>query len=150
MSAAVRTADCQVVVEIDVQWRDLDVLAHVNNAEYIKWFESGRIEALARIELLNSDGMMPTDTTMGPILGSVMCKYLRPVGFPARVRVGVYLNRLGNASFDLFYVVELAATDEVVAVGESVLVQYDYEKQCSVPLSPTMKTRIQERLSRKS
>ena len=147
MENEIRVKDCQVSVEIDVQWRDLDVLAHVNNAEYIKWFESARIAALGRIELLSPEGRLPTRITLGPILGSVTCKYLQPVGFPARVRVGVYLSRMGGASFNLSYIVELIESGAIVATGDSVLVYYDYEKQCSAPLSDEKKALITERLS---
>ena len=147
MEAEVRVANCQVIVGIDVQWRDLDVLAHVNNAEYIKWFETARIEALARIELLTEEGRLPTRVSLGPILGSVSCRYIKPVGFPARVRVGTYLSRMGSSSFDLSYVVELLGTDEIVATGDSVLVHYNYHEQCSAPLSDALKSSIVERLS---
>jgi len=147
MEKEIRVDDCQVKVEIDVQWRDLDVLAHVNNAEYIKWFESARIAALGRIELLSPEGRLPTEASLGPILGSVTCQYLQPVGFPARVRVGVYVSRIGRASFNLSYVVELIDSGATVATGDSVLVHYDYAGQCSAPLSDEKKTLITERLS---
>ena len=42
----VNLEQCVVRISIDVQWRDMDALGHVNNAEYIRWFESARIAAL--------------------------------------------------------------------------------------------------------
>ena len=150
MNAEVSLSDCQVVVEIDVQWRDLDVLAHVNNAEYIKWFECARIAALERIGLLTPEGLVPKTATLGPILGAVGCKYLKPVGFPARVQVGTYLGRLGNASFNLDYIVSLASTNEVVALGDSVVVHYNYQTQRSEPLTDEIKATISDRLAPKN
>ena len=147
MDQSVGIANCQVVVHIDVQWRDLDVLAHVNNAEYIKWFECARIATLTRVGLLSADGVVHQTAKLGPILGSVECKYLRPVGFPARVSVGAYLSRLGNASFNLSYVVALEGTDEVVAIGDSVVVQFNYKTQRSEPMTEGLKNKIQELLA---
>ena len=147
MDQSVGIVNCQVVVQIDVQWRDLDVLAHVNNAEYIRWFECARIATLMRVGLLTGDGVVPASAKLGPILGSVECKYLQPVGFPARVSVGAYLSRLGNASFNLSYVVALEGTGEVVAVGDSVVVQFNYETQRSQPMTEALKAKIKELLA---
>ena len=135
--------ECPIVVSIDVQWRDLDVLAHVNNAEYIKWFESARIEALRDLGLLDDCGVVPTSAQVGPILGSISCRYLKPVGFPARVHIGTFPSRLGNSSFNLSYVVVLDSTKETVAVGDSVVVNYDYATKKSAPLSVSVRSKIE-------
>ena len=32
-----------VVIELPVQWGEMDAFGHVNNVVYLRWFESGRI-----------------------------------------------------------------------------------------------------------
>ena len=131
----IRIDDCSVLVTIPVQWRDLDALQHVNNAEYVKWFESARIIALQDLGLLDANGGVMSHLSVGPILASISATYLRPVTFPDTVRVGCYPTRVGRSSFDLNYIVWSNEQAAVVAEGHSVIVNYDYKEQKSSPLS---------------
>ena len=38
-----------VIVEIPVQWGELDAYGHVNNTVFFRWFESARIHILVAI-----------------------------------------------------------------------------------------------------
>jgi acyl-CoA thioester hydrolase len=113
-----------LALEIPVQWGDLDALRHVNNARYFTWFESARIAYIQRIGAASGVGV---GGEIGPILASVTCDYLRPVTFPATVRVGARVSEVGNSSLRMEYGVErVDAPDEPSARGTSVIVLVRY------------------------
>ena len=56
-----------IVITLPVQWGDQDVLGHVNNTVYLRWFESSRIADFERIGLSTA---ILTEK-IGPILASI-------------------------------------------------------------------------------
>ena len=139
MVSASKLQDCKIRVTIDVQWRDMDVLGHVNNAEYIRWFESARIKTLGHIEMFSESGRFKPGIKVGPILASVSCDFIAPVSFPETVTVGAYVSRIGRSSFSLGYVVTQASDGTVVARGDSVVVQLNYDTNRSEPFSDELR-----------
>ena len=92
------------------------------NARYFTWFESARIAYVQRI-----GAGVGVGGEIGPILASVTCDYLRPVTFPATVRVGARVSEVGNSSLRMEYGVErVDAPDEPSARGTSVIVLVRY------------------------
>jgi acyl-CoA thioester hydrolase len=113
-----------VVLEIPVQWGDMDALRHVNNARYFTWFESARI---AYIQRIGAQAGVGVGGEIGPILASVTCDYLRPIAFPATARVGARVSEIGSSSLRLEYAVERTdAPDDLCARGTSVIVLVRY------------------------
>ena len=70
-----------VRVPIQIRWRDLDALGHVNNAVFISYFEHARLAYIH--DLLGPDAktdrqtMLPVDFQI--ILAEVSCQYRSPV-----------------------------------------------------------------------
>ena len=112
-----------VHVTLPVQWGDLDALGHVNNTRYFTWFESARIALFERVGLANTGA----DLTVGPLLATTTCDFLRPLHYPDTVVVGARVSRMGNTSFTMEYAVERTAEPGVVvARGSGVIVTVDY------------------------
>lgn len=127
-----------IAVEIPVAWGDMDAYAHVNNAVYLRWFETGRIayfERLGLIERKDRDGV-------GPILARVAVDYLRPVTYPDSVRVDTTVTRIGRSSFVMGHRVLSKALEGEAATGESVIVVYDYARACSAPVDEALRAAI--------
>ena len=139
LMSQIRIEQCKVRVEIVVQWRDMDVLGHVNNAEYIRWFESARIATLGEVAMFSENGRFQDGVRIGPILASVSCDFLAPVNFPETVSVGAHVTRIGRSSFNLGYVVRQHSDQRVVATGDSVVVQLNYETGRSEPFSDALR-----------
>jgi acyl-CoA thioester hydrolase len=120
-----------VSISISVQWSEMDALGHVNNARFFTWFESARIALFERI------GVATTGPAgFGPILATTSCDFLRPVVYPATLRVGVRVSRVGETSIGMEYEVrDAAGLDEPYARGTSVAVIIDYRtmKKSRVP-----------------
>jgi acyl-CoA thioester hydrolase len=102
------------------RFRDLDPMAHVNNAVFLTWMENARIEFFRSLGAFDGVGM--SEMTM--ILARVEVDFRSPVSFGEQVRIGVRASRFGSKSFDLQY--ELRVAERLVAEAKTVLVAYDY------------------------
>lgn len=103
------------------RFRDLDPMAHVNNAVFMTWIETARIEFLRSLGAFDK----PDTGGMAMILARAEVDFRAPLGFGDEVEIGVRAGRFGTKSFDLEY--ELRSPDRVVAQAKTVLVAYDYE-----------------------
>ena len=113
-----------------VRFRDLDSLAHMNNAVYATFIEQ------ARIAFLSPQGA----DVENMILARLEIDFRSPVELDETVEIEVTPTRVGTKSFDLGYV--LRAGDRVVAEAKTVLVAYDYERAESVALPDKWKERL--------
>jgi len=122
--------DDSTSVTVVVQWSDMDALGHVNNARFFTWFESARIALFERI------GVGTAPAGIGPILATTSCDFLRPVVYPATLRVRARVAKVGETSIAMDYDVR-GADDraELHARGTSVAVLVDYRsmKKARVP-----------------
>jgi acyl-CoA thioester hydrolase len=109
----------------DVRFRDLDGMGHVNNAVFLTYMESARIEYLSTL----GAGPNPQGSL---ILARMEVDFRSPISMGERVEVGVRPARLGTKSFELEY--EVRADGRLAAEGRSVLVGYDYTRGESVEI----------------
>lgn len=111
-----------VTATIEVRWRDLDALGHVNNAVYFTYFEMARTRFLNKIR--ERRGVEDVDF----ILASVRCDFLSPVVFGEILTVGIRVPAVGRTSFEFEYEVRSANDGRPVARGRSIQVAFDYAK----------------------
>jgi acyl-CoA thioester hydrolase len=116
-------------LRLQVRWGDMDALGHVNNAEYLRYFEQ------SRIEWLDGLGYRTTGKGTGPILARASVTYLKPLAYPGEIEVRLYAARIGNASFTVTSdIVNGRDAAERFTEGEFVVVWVDYDASKSVPL----------------
>ena len=120
-----KLAEYRTVTCLPVQWGDQDAFGHVNNVVYFRWFES------ARIDLLNDcpSQVSMSGSGLGPILASIKCDYKRQLRFPDTVYIGSRISRVGRSSADISHAIYSRAQGEIVALGVSVIVVFDYTAQ---------------------
>ena len=128
-----------VSVEFPVHWGDMDSFGHVNNAVYLRWFESARIAYFREIrqEFVTPNGI-------GPILARMEIDYRLPVKFPDTVRCAATVTSLGNSSYRMAYRLHSEAHGSFAAEGDSVVVMVNYGTGRSVPLSDELRSAIQD------
>ncbi|MFQ5343638.1 MAG: acyl-CoA thioesterase [Anaerolineae bacterium] len=117
------------VVPVEVRFRDLDPLGHVNNAVFVTYLEAARIKY--RLHLMETTSL----DRLGLILAEMTCSYRSPAHFGEVLEVGVRVSEIGNKSFVMEYRIEERETRRLVATARSVQVAYDYETQQTIPLS---------------
>ena len=122
---------------IEVRFKDIDAMGHVNNAVIFTYFEEGR-KALFYETLKES---VPGGFNF--IIARPECDYILPVRLDHRLRLDMWVTAIGTKSFRLAYAL-VDATDEnhVFANGASVQVWYDYRQHQSVPVPQSLKTAL--------
>jgi acyl-CoA thioester hydrolase len=120
---------------VDVIFRDIDAMGHVNNAVYLTYMETARIRYLS--ELLGLAGL----EGLPFILAEITCSYRTPAFYGEQLHVGLGISRLGTKSFDIAYRIE---TDggRLVTTGRSTLVMYDYAAGQTIALSDEFRERV--------
>jgi acyl-CoA thioester hydrolase len=123
---------------IEVRWGDMDAMGHVNNTVYFTYCESARIELLKAVGGRRKD----EDSATGPTLVSTGCDYRREVRFPARLDIGVRVERMTERSFALEYGLFFHGTDELAAVARSVNAWVDYAAKKAIPLPDELRAAL--------
>lgn len=107
-------------MKFPVRWGEMDALAHINNVEYLRYFEESRLEWMLR------HGMHLNNRSEGMILLKTSTTYKKPVTYPAQVVVDLYAGRVGNTSFDLLNTLTVEGESEPACEAEFVIVWFDY------------------------
>jgi len=120
-----------VVIEIPIAWGDMDAFQHVNNIVYFKHFESARISYFEKIDIFE----VMNKTGIGPILASTQCRYKIPLTYPDHVTVGAKVDTIEKDRFIMKYSVISHKFKKIAALGEGVLVTFDYQnnKKALIP-----------------
>jgi len=99
--------------DVELRYRDLDTMGHVNNAVYVTYMEEARFSYLTE-----GLGVPPMELNM--VVANLTVDFRRPVQFADEVEVAVSVTDVGDSSFTMAYEVR---DDEGVAVeGETVQV----------------------------
>jgi acyl-CoA thioester hydrolase len=104
----------------EVEFRDIDIAGHVNNAVYLTYLETARIRYL--LEILGPQFVYE----LSLILARIEIDFRSPARFPERLELGARVTRLGMKSFDMEHQI-WGADGRTVLEARSVLVAYDYE-----------------------
>lgn len=117
---------------IQVRFKDVDSLGHVNNANHLTYMELARMNYFKEVVTATNDW-----TKTGFILAKIVIDYVEPILLDDTVSVFTRCSRTGNKSFDLEYEIVKQVNDEYVllAKGSTVLVCYNYETLKSIPIN---------------
>jgi acyl-CoA thioester hydrolase len=118
---------------IEVRFRDLDALGHVNNAVYLTYLESARIAYW--LHVTRRSGLDALDM----ILARVEIDYRSPLSYGEAVDVTVRCASMRRSSFVLEFAARERSAGRLVAEARKVLVHYDYAGSRSLPLPPELR-----------
>ena len=123
--------DFTFVVDLNIEWGDMDALQHVNNIEYFKYFQAARI---AYFEKIGSDGVWG-EKRISSILASTQCKFIYPLAYPDSISVGVRVDTMADQYFTMKYAVVSHKHQRMAAIGDAKVVMFDYvnNKKASIP-----------------
>lgn len=146
----VRLPEYKLAIPIEVRFRDLDAMGHVNNAVYFTYFEQARTHYW--LSLLEEERpVAPLDyRKIGFILVHASCDYASPAEMGEPLLVGCRVTGIGRSSFALEYRIVSAATDSdaearLVATGKTIQALYDWEERKTIPFSDDLRRRIEAR-----
>jgi acyl-CoA thioester hydrolase len=123
-------------VRIPVYFRDLDVMGHVNNAMYFTFMETARTEYWAQLFHLKDLRQLSF------IVAHAECDFKIAAKYGDELEVSIRTSEIRNTSFDWIYEIRNVKTRELVAVGKTIQVYYDYSAQKPVPVPPDVRSKL--------
>lgn len=127
-------------VDIQMRFRDIDGMGHVNNAVYLTYCE------YARTHFYLKHNFKRTLHEIDFILARVEIDYMSAAEWGDQVQVSVWPSKIGTTSFTLSYEITEKSSGRVIAKSTSVLVSYDYAKKTSKPIPPEFRHVLEENL----
>ena len=134
-----RREDFRQFIPMSVRWGDMDALGHVNNVQYFRYGESGRIAYFEPLE--KEDPRFWKD--YGIILASMGCDFLAQVHYPAELQIGTRVTRIGRSSIGMQSAIFLDG--KVVAVLTGAVAWFDYAAQKTLPVPEHVRQWIRAR-----
>ncbi len=122
-------------IELPVQFRDIDVMGHVNNATYLQYMETARVELARRL------GQVREGFRASFIVASARCEFKKPIREERQITVSVWVSRIGVRSWDLDYSIRGPGRVQY-AVGRTTQVAYDYKTRTAVQISGKLKRKL--------
>lgn len=123
---------------IEVRFRDIDMLGHVNNATYLTYVETARLQYFAELGFMSVSASSQREIAF--IVAHVSCNFKQPILLGQTVVVGTTVKEMGRSSIRMDYRIE--ADGEVAADGHVIAVHYDYQRNQSQPLTEAIRFTI--------
>jgi acyl-CoA thioester hydrolase len=131
----------KIIIDINVRFKDIDSMNHVNNAVYFTYFEEGRKEFVQSVFGI----VDPEDYNF--IIAHISCDYLKPVKISDEVFLEIWVGDIGRKHFEFIYRLigkNMNNKSEVYAKGKSVQVFFDYVKNAVIPIPEHIIKKISE------
>jgi acyl-CoA thioester hydrolase len=138
VSHAGKAEGYSLAVPVDVRFRDMDSMGHVNNAVYFTYFENARIAYWRAVPGIRSR------RNLDYILARAECDFRSPTTLEDELFCHVRVASLGRSSFTFEYLLRDEQSGRIVAEGRTVQVMFDYAVRASRPLDPEMKAAIEQ------
>ncbi len=115
---------------IEVRFRDLDALGHVNNAVLVSYIEVARYRWWRRYL-----AGRPFEAE-GFLIARIEVDYRSPILIEDEVRVEIRCTKIGRTSFDLAYRVYAEQDGRLLAEAKTVQVMLDFDTQRPAEILP--------------
>jgi acyl-CoA thioester hydrolase len=127
------------VEHMQMRWGDMDALGHMNNTVYFRFLEQARI---SWFDVIGADYRKSEE---GPVLGSITCRFILPVVYPADLEVTLLAGAARRSAFPLYSEIRDAGPPgRVYARAEAVMVWIDLKDGKSRPLPDWFKAVIRD------
>jgi len=129
-------ADFRHFLELPVRWGDMDAFGHVNNVQYMRYLESGRIAYVAGVLGVTME------SKENIVLADIRCTFLQQLRYPVTVEVATRVARLGNSSLQIVFAIYRRGENQPVLTGEGILVWFDFINDKPIPLPESARSAI--------
>ena len=123
---------------VEVRFRDLDAMRHVNNAVYMTYFEHARLRYLRDVIGIS------TIKKLAMVLATISCDYVSPVHMGEDLEIATRVDWIGRSSLGMSHIARTIRDDREVARATSVLVTYDYATESPRPVNDEWRAALTE------
>jgi acyl-CoA thioester hydrolase len=126
---------------IQLRFKDIDKMGHVNNANYLTYIELARVKYFEEVVDVDENW----SDIHGLILAHISVDYKQPIFLNDRIFVYTRCAKLGTKSIELAWVIvnEKNGTEETVAQGNAILVCYDYSAHKTIEIPQDQRKKIE-------
>lgn len=130
-------SDFKHITELPVLWGHMDALGHVNNANYFRYLEAGRIAYCTQV--------IPAhlEAAAALVLADIQCSFLRQLQYPCTIEVGTRISRFGRRSMTADCAIYIKDDERPAATSKAVMVWFDFASSQSAPLPLELREAIQ-------
>jgi acyl-CoA thioester hydrolase len=128
-----------------VRFGDLDAMQHMNNVEFLRFFETARIDYITQLAPEHNPG---NPNGFGFIFAECHIAYRAPAHYNEEIRTFIRPVELKRSSLKLEFEMRVDADDRLVAEGWGTLVGYDYEAGKAHPIPDAFRERVEPQLGR--
>ena len=131
-------------MEIEVRFRDLDAMGHVNNAVYFTYIEIARTESYTH--LVNIQKLSDIDF----ILASASCSFKSAISMGETVIVYVKPVNISGSRWTFMYELREKISGRLIAKAETVQVAFDYKKHEKKIIDDMLKQKLLSEIEKSS
>jgi len=121
-------------VTIPARWGDADMLGHINNVAYYRYFEVAVVDFIA-----TPCGIDWLRTPIIPFAAESRCRFLRPLRFPGTFVTALRVARIGTTSVTYDLALFDEADGSLAATGDWVHVFVERASERPVPIPETVR-----------
>lgn len=125
---------------VPTRWGDCDRLGHINNVQFLRYYESGRLDYFFRVLDIETG----PDSTSSLIIADIHLTFLRQLHHPCALEVGTRISRLGNRSFDIESAIFKPGDSEPSSTAIAACVWYNYRDDCSLRIPDAQRSVIRQ------
>jgi acyl-CoA thioester hydrolase len=122
-----------------VRFGDLDAMQHMNNVEFLRFFETARIAWFRHVV---PDHTPTRREVFGFIFAECHIAYRAPAFFDEDIRTWIRPTELKRSSVRLEFEMRVESDGRLVADGYGVMVGYDYAEGRAQPIPDSFRERV--------
>ena len=125
------------VIDIRLDWSEVDSFQHVNNVAYFKYAQS------ARVALCDSVGIAIDAASAKPgfLVAKTECEFLNPLNFPGMIQVRSVVTKLGTTSIGISHEI-WEEGHGCSARLKDVIVLYDFQSKQKVAIPDALRIQL--------
>ena len=117
-----RRGDFRLFTPSPTRWGDCDHFGHINNVQFARYYESGRLDYFDRVLGLAA----APDAEHSLIIADLHITFLRQIHHPCALEVGSRISRLGNSSFDFEAALFAPGDDRALSTASATCVWFNF------------------------
>ncbi len=125
---------------VPTRWGDCDLFGHINNVQFVRYYESGRLDYFYRLLDLSSG----PEVCSSLIIADIHVTFLRQTHHPCALEVGSRISRLGNSSFDFEAAIFAPGEPEPCSSAKASCVWFNYRDNHSMPIPRSERETIKQ------
>jgi len=126
------------VITLPLHWGQQDPFNHLNNVDWLRFIESGRIDYMYLLSLsMNKEDAkrLLNGTGAGFIVKSQECKYKVPITYPDTLTVATKIDDLSKDRFTFYTKTYSNRLSKLASESKVICVSYDHSKTCKSEFS---------------